>query len=85
MSTVETLKGAAMINQALNEDSEASRDAVLARIEEKRLIVARALDAGVSPNDYRRLETVQNLLETSKSVFANVWAFRVKSRENGED
>lgn len=78
------IQGAELIDRAMKEDDEAVRDAAIARIEDKARAVKRAMDAGVAPAEFKRLETVHSALEASGKVIEVLWPVAKAKRNNGE-
>ena len=80
----DAVPGAELIDRAMAEDDEAVRNAALARITQKAGAVKRALDAGVSPTEYQRLESVHSALVVSGSVVGTAWEIAKTQRSKGE-
>ncbi len=73
-----------LIDRAVAEDDEGVRNAAVARIGRKAEAVKSAMDAGVSPADYKRLETVHSALLTSANVVGTCSMIAKAKREKGE-
>lgn len=63
-----------LMEHAVSTKSEAARDAILERIDEKTRGVRKALDAGVAPDEYKRLESVRSALEVAHKVVTRACA-----------
>ena len=79
----DAIPGPELIDRAMKEDDEAVRDAALARISDKAQKIKKALDAGVSPAEFKRLETVHSALQTSGQVVGMLWAVAKAKRQEG--
>ena len=73
-----------LIYRAMNDDDEALRDAAIARIEDKAHRIKLAIDAGVSPADFKRLNTVHSALEASGNLIKALWPVAKAKRHKGD-
>ena len=80
---LDAIPGPELIDRAMKEDDEALRDAALARIDDKARAVKKALDAGVSPAEFKRLETVHSALQNSGKIVGMLWAVAKAKRNEG--
>ena len=67
------MPGVELIDRAVTSGDQATLDAALARIDEKGRAVKKALDAGVSPKDFKRLESVRSALDSARNVVAKTF------------
>ncbi len=81
---LDTMSGPDLIDHALEVDDVAVRDAALGRITDKANAIRTALDAGVSPAEFKRLESVQSALETAHTVVDVLWKSAKAKRDKGE-
>jgi hypothetical protein len=72
-----------LINRVMDSDDPAVRDAALARIDASSAAVKRKLDAGVSPSDYKRLDSVRNGLAVARHVVDRAWTQARTQHEKG--
>lgn len=68
MDIAPEMSGTDLMEHALTAKSEAARDAALERIDEKVRAVGKLLDAGVSPAEFKRLDSVRSALGTAHTV-----------------
>ena len=77
-----SIQGVELIERAVTSGDQAILDAALARIDEKTGAVKKALDAGVSPTDFKRLESVRSALDSARIVVAKT--FETAKQTRGE-
>ena len=77
------LTGSELIERAMAQGDKAACDLALSRIEEKSGDVKRAMDAGVSPNEFKRLNSVHTALTLSTKVVERAW--HVAGAKNQKD
>lgn len=78
MTSVEKISGPELIEQAIATRNEAARDAALQRIDEKSEALRKELDAGISPAEFKRLESVRSALAIAHTVIGRAWSASAK-------
>ncbi|MEM9044524.1 MAG: hypothetical protein AAGC81_07495 [Pseudomonadota bacterium] len=74
------MPGVELIDRAVTSGDQAILDAAMARINEKANAVKKALDAGVSPTDFKRLESVRSALDSAGKVVAKTFEAAKQAR-----
>ena len=75
-----SMAGVELIDRAVTSGDQAVLDAAMARINEKASAVKKALDAGVSPKDFKRLESVRSALDSASKVVAKTFEDAKKAK-----
>lgn len=83
MSDTSEMTGPDLIDRAMESDEQKDCDAAVARIEEKARAVKRTLDKGVSPTDFKRLNSVHDALIVSTEVMKRAWLTAKTKRAKG--
>lgn len=79
---LDNVSGVELIDRAVTGGDQVVLDAALGRIDEKSGAVKKALDAGVSPNDFKRLESVRSALDSARKVVTKT--FETAKKAKGE-